>query len=428
MSKTISGSKLAVRSKKLFSKVESIARTTRLIVRNSAKFTADGFVIALIQAVTSGKGSFNQLAMALALNGTKPLSRQALWKRVDCNAVSFMMEVTRSAVENRWSKEVLIASKIFNRVILEDSSQVKLPKENNEDFPAHGNGKGETAGCKFDLAFDLLTGEPLLQSLRLATDQDKELGKDLVDLVQSNDLVLRDMGYFSVKEFMRIDNLHACWLSRMPINVQAWDLEGRKLEDVLRAAKGNRLDLQMEITEERYGARLIAVRATAEVAGQRRRERMEQARSKGKQATKDTLTRCDWHIIVTNVVADRMSADDLFKLYAVRWNIEIAFRAWKQSGHLVEALGRHSNLFHLQVLMLAGILQLILIMKITRLMQGSCRKEDFSIEKVADSLAVFLLRITSLSELDDYNPDQRHIKMDRRKRKSLRNIGISTLS
>jgi hypothetical protein len=146
MSKTISGSKLAVRSKKLFSKVESIARTTRLIVRNSAKFTADGFVIALIQAVTSGKGSFNQLAMALAVNGTKPLSRQALWKRVDCNAVSFMMEVTRSAVENRWSKEVLIASKIFNRVILEDSSQVKLPKENNEDFPAHGNGKSETAG------------------------------------------------------------------------------------------------------------------------------------------------------------------------------------------------------------------------------------------------------------------------------------------
>jgi IS4 transposase len=50
-----------------------------------------------------------------------------------------------------------------------------------------------------------------------------------------------------------------------------------------------------------------------------------------------------------------MSADDLFKLYAVRWNIEIGFRAWKQSGHLAQALARRSNQFHLQVWMLAGI-------------------------------------------------------------------------
>ena len=41
-----------------------------------------------------------------------------------------------------------------------------------------------------DLVFDLLTGEPLFQTLHLATDQDRELGKDLVDLVEKDDLVL----------------------------------------------------------------------------------------------------------------------------------------------------------------------------------------------------------------------------------------------
>ncbi|MDF1862682.1 MAG: hypothetical protein P1U87_20865 [Verrucomicrobiales bacterium] len=40
--------------------------------------------------------------------------------------------------QQRWSSEVLIASKLFARVILEDSSQIKLPKGNHEDFPAHG--------------------------------------------------------------------------------------------------------------------------------------------------------------------------------------------------------------------------------------------------------------------------------------------------
>ncbi len=245
MFNTISGSKLAARSKKLFSQVGSIARQTGLIVRRSVKFSAEGFVVTLIQSVTSGKASFNQLAQSLSHCETKSMSRQALWNRMDSKAVSFMMEVTRRALEQRWSSEVLIASKLFARVILEDSSQVKLPKGNHEDFPAHGNGKGETAGCKFDLAFDLLTGEPVHQSLRLATDQDKELGKDLVDLVKPNDLVLRDMGYFSLAEFLRIEGRYAWWLSRLPANVMARDFEGRKLEDILRTTKCNRLDRPM---------------------------------------------------------------------------------------------------------------------------------------------------------------------------------------
>jgi IS4 transposase len=427
MFNTISGAELAVRSKKLFAELGSIARQTGLIVRQSRKFSADGFVLSLLQAVTSGQGSFNQIAVALALNGSKPLSRQALWKRVDANAVSFMMEVTRSAVEQKWSGEVLIACELFDRVILEDSSQVKLPAGNHEDFPAHGNGKGETAGCKFDLAFDLLTGQPVLQSLRLATDQDKELGKDLVDLVKRNDLVLRDMGYFSLGEFSRIEALDAWWLSRLPANVLAWDLDSRTLDDTLRTTNAYRLDLEMYVGEVQHRCRLIAVRAAPDVAAQRRRERKKQAEVHGKQISKETLIRCDWHLILTNVRMEAMSAQNLFKLYAVRWNIEIGFRAWKQSGHLAKAMARRSNIFHLQVLMLAGFLLLIMLLKITRLLQGSHRDLDLSIEKIADHLGSFILRMTSLSALEHYNPDPRHVKMDRRNRANLRETAIKAL-
>jgi len=428
MFNTISGAKLAVRSKKLFSKLSSIARETGLIIRHSFKFNAEGFLLSLLQSVSSGQGSCNQIAVALALNGAKPLSRQALWNRVDAKAVSFMMEVTRRAVEQRWSNEVLIASKLFARVLLEDSSQVKLPAANHECFPAHGNGKSETAGCKLDLAFDLLTGQPVLQNLRLATDQDKELGKDLVDLVERNDLVLRDMGYFSLGEFSRIEALDAWWLSRLPANVLAWDDEGRTLEELLRKIKACRLDLRMCIGEARHSCRLIAVRAAPDVARQRRRERKKQAEDRGKKPSKEALIRCDWHIIVTNVESDAMSAENLFKLYSVRWNIEIGFRAWKQSANLAKALSRRSNASHLEVLMLAGILLLILLLKIQRLLQGACLDLDLSIEKTADHLCSFILRMTSLDDLDRYNPDLRHVKMDRRRRQNLRKTAAGALS
>ena len=71
------GSKLAARSKKLFGKLDSIARQTGLIVRQSKKFSAAGFVTVLLQAVVSGKGSFTQMAVGLSAIEARSLTPQA---------------------------------------------------------------------------------------------------------------------------------------------------------------------------------------------------------------------------------------------------------------------------------------------------------------------------------------------------------------
>ena len=87
---------------------------------------------------------------------------------MDLSTVPFLLSVVGVALKQRWSKEALIATDVFGRVIIEDSCQVKLPKANHADFPGHGNDGGMTAGCKFDMAFDLLTGEPVAHALYLA--------------------------------------------------------------------------------------------------------------------------------------------------------------------------------------------------------------------------------------------------------------------
>jgi len=168
MFKTISGSKLADRSKTFFSRLDSLARKTKLIVRFSPKFSAEGFTLGVFKAVLTGKASFNQLARSLGLSEDKAMTRQALHQRVDKSTLAFMISATGQAIKDRWDDQSLIVTKRFNRVIIEDSSQAKTDKRNAEDFPGHGNGKGKTAGCKIDLSFDLLTGEPVMESLHLA--------------------------------------------------------------------------------------------------------------------------------------------------------------------------------------------------------------------------------------------------------------------
>ncbi len=428
MFNTISGSKLADRSKELFSGLDSLARETELIVRSSAKFSAKGFMLSLFKAVLTGKASFNQIAANLKRTETKSMSRQGVHGRVDQTAVSFMIAATGQALTERWTEQKLICSKIFNRVLVEDSSQAKTHVKNAEDFPGHGNGKGKTAGCKSDLAFDLLTGEPVFQTLHLATEQDRELGKDLVDLVEQDDLVLRDMGYFSVKEFDRIARRDAYWLSRLPVSVKVCDTEGRKLETILRASKAKQVEFEARVTEGGHRARLLAVRAAPEVARERRRKRREKSRELGKQPSKDMLLRDGWYLLITNIGEDLMGSSDLFKLYATRWQIEITFRAWKQSAQLIKAIGRDSNLFHLQCLIYAAIIILILTMKTASLLRQQHARYRLSIEKIADDLGSQILTLLSLDRFGDYDPDPRHLQMDKRSRKSLWQIAMECLT
>lgn len=428
MFKTISGSKLADRSKGLFCQLESLARETHLIERTSAKFSAAGFLLSQFKAVLTGKASFEQIARSLKSSEKKSISRQAVHERVDKAAVAFMISVTGQALKERWAEQKLICSKVFNRVLIEDSSQAKTHVNNAEDFPGHGNGKGKTAGCKSDLAFDLLTGEPLFQTLHLATDQDRELGKDLVDLVEKDDLVLRDMGYFGVNEFDRIAHRGAYWLSRVPVNVKICDMEGCKLETILRNSKAKQVEIEVLVTEDGHRARLLAVRAAPEVAKERRRKRREKARELGKQPSNDMLLRDGWYLLITNIGADIMNCSDLFKLYATRWQIEITFRAWKQAGQLIKALARDTNEFHLQCLMYAAIIILILTMKTASLLRQQHARYRLSIEKLADDLGSHILTLLSLDHFGDYDPDPRHIQMDRRSRKSLLQIATECLT
>lgn len=414
------GSELAARSKEFFSSLDPLARRSGLIIRRSRHFSAAGFVLSLLKSCVSGKASFNQLAMTLGDIEVKSSSKQAVHKRLGRAATEFMLDVVAKSLALRWSvsdreDDMLRA---FGRVIVEDSSQRRVPVANHEDFPAHGNGQGKTAGAKFDFAFDLKTGEPVEASLHLATTQDREIGPDLVDSIRCGDLMLRDMGYYSAGEFARIEECGALWLSRLPATTGATDQRGRTIEERLRSCRGNRVEFQARLGKDGHLARLVAVRAERALAERRRRERRAAALKQGRTPSDDTLLRDGWHIMVTNIPGEKMDSRVLFELYAQRWQIEIVFSAWKQSGRTDAALTRRSNPFHLQCLMFASLLHLILTMKVAGLVAAGVANLQASIEKLADSLASHILRMTHLLELPDWSPDPRHLALDRRNTRS----------
>ena len=132
----------AARSLFSISRLEEIARRTHFVVRNSRKFSVAAFLLVILQSVSSGKASFNQLAMALMDLNLLSTSKQAIHKRINKHAVSFLHQVIQDLLVG-YSDYVLeeFNNRGFNRILVEDSSTLRLPKSNAELFPAHGNAR-----------------------------------------------------------------------------------------------------------------------------------------------------------------------------------------------------------------------------------------------------------------------------------------------
>jgi ribosomal protein L12E/L44/L45/RPP1/RPP2 len=156
------------------------------------------------------------------------------------------------------------------------------------------------------------------------------------------------MGYFILAEFSLIESLGAYWLSRIPANVHIKTLEGKAIEEVLRKRKTELIDMAVTLGEEAKPARLVAIRATVEVAEKNLREASEKARLRGHTLSVGQKERCRWHLIATNVPAEKMDTQAASDLYTCRWNIEIIFRAWKQGMNLARALDRRRSLIQSQ--------------------------------------------------------------------------------
>ena len=83
--------------------LDLIASQTRLIIRNSRKFTATGFLQSLLSSVATGLASLNQIAGDLKDRDHPGMARQSLHERFDIRSTAFLMAVLGDLMQQRYS-------------------------------------------------------------------------------------------------------------------------------------------------------------------------------------------------------------------------------------------------------------------------------------------------------------------------------------
>lgn len=146
---------------KLDGKLHSLACDAGLIVRRTRSFSGEGFLLAMLKAVCSGNASFNRIACLLSQSETRAMSRQALHSRIKEEAVEFLDAVLDHIVSHRIAPLVSAEERIFRRILVQDSTQLKMHRANHRVYPALDNHSGRTAGVKIDMRLDAMSGLPL---------------------------------------------------------------------------------------------------------------------------------------------------------------------------------------------------------------------------------------------------------------------------
>ena len=401
--------------------LNGIAKKTKFITRNSKKFSAHSILTALMKCVITGKGSFREIASFLTSLERKSISRQGVFKRINSECVEFLSQTAYAIIASQAKTVQKICSKSkIKRILTEDSTFQNMNSANAGNFPAHGNSKGRTAGFKMDIIYDLLTGKPIFQGLFSGTQQDKKTGSEILKFIKKGDLILRDMGYFSHAVFMAIKKRKGHWLSRLPANVKVLLADGSKLEKKLRSRSNKFIDEEVLVGDEGLRCRLVAARADDKLAQKRRRNRIKSSKNKPSQ---QSLVRDGWHILLTNL-DDEMKSEELFEIYRLRWNVEVRFKAWKQSINMKSVFKTVSNYDHLQALIYAALIfQLITLNLAAKLEIGD---RVVSLENFSSEIASRILEIVRHTKTVDFTFDSRHILMEKRKRKPLMDQILTT--
>jgi hypothetical protein len=324
--------------------VEALARATGFQQRTQRKVRLPDFVGGLLAVAAAGHQSLERVAASIARCARVKYSKQALDKRLGTAAVGFLAAVFvrcfRPALREASDRGLFTA---FTRVLLHDSTSLALPKRYAADYPGCTNQHGSSSQLKIQLVCNLLDSTVAQVALSGYTRNDQSAAVDILEELRPGDLLIRDLGYFTLSVFRQIAQRSACFLSRYRHDVTVLDPATHRpipLAKVL--GKQGFFDAWVLLgVQEQLPVRLVAQPVPEAVANARRRT-LRQGHDRKLNPSKEHFFLLGWNIYITNVAEEVWSAATFPPLYRLRWRIETLFKAFK--SHLALTLLSHQSL------------------------------------------------------------------------------------
>lgn len=346
--------------------VEEIARETGFTIRQRKVepylffwSIVLGFGVRLQRTLESLRRGYSDMAGV-------DLCQSAWHDRFTPECVKFLRACVELALQ-QMAKEInrTLSPKMkwVNDILIQDSSIVRLSAALMNKFPATRS-RGKAAGLKVSLLVSAVASCP--QTVTIHGERIHETKTLRIGPWVKDKLLLVDLGFFKYRMFVRIQENGGYFLTRLKNNSNplflstlhkyrgnAIELEGKRWKEVKDKMKRSILDAEVEISFSRRAYR-------------------------GKQSTDAKSFRLvaiynveakRYHVYLTNIPPDALSAEDIAELYRVRWDIEMIFKELKSKYSLDVIKSANPNV--VEGLIWVAILTLLVSRRLFNLLRAS---------------------------------------------------------
>jgi hypothetical protein len=318
---------------------DELAEACRFARRRSP-VTGAGFLQALVLGYLKDRAApLEALAQPLGV------SRQALDQRFGPAACALcrlaLLRAANHVVARR--AEVFPLLERFAGVFIDDCTQAPLPGGAEADFPGCGGaeaGQG-AAGMKLLVRWELTGGQVHHVGVHAARASDRAALAQAPAL-PAGCLHLADLGFCDFGRLRAEAERGVHWVSRLPAQARVRLAGGtdRPLAEQLRAWRERgeaEVDAAAEVgNKSAVPGRLVAFACPADVAARRLANLEKEARRRGRPVSERQREMCRWTVLWTSVPAGWLSAEQLWRVYRLRWQIELLFKRLKSEGGLGE--------------------------------------------------------------------------------------------
>jgi len=305
-------------------------------IQRTSKITAIDFVRSLLfDHLHYPIPSLQQHALSIFKDNGSNITKQALDKRFNDKALEFIRKLFELLLARQLESNHLDSylSSHFEGIKVMDSTEFQLPNYFIEDFPGYSL-QGAAACAAIQLEYDVLSRKINFLAIGSARQSDKTIADQRMQDIKKGELILRDLGYYSTDSYLKIEEQQAFYISRLKAQVGIYkktsegfeDLNWSSILQLVKKSKQGYLDQWVYIgKKQKHRVRLIAWELP-ETEQQKRLQRKKKIKSA---LVKEDIIWSKLNVIITNIDATIIDAQQAYNLYKIRWQIEWMFKIWK---------------------------------------------------------------------------------------------------
>ncbi len=327
--------------------LRDLARDVGFVQRTSKYQAKDLVALCVWMSQNIATTSLTQLSSYLEASTEVLISPEGLNQRFNQAAVQFLQHLLAELLNQKLTSSMPISSphtSIFKRIRILDSTAFQLPDPFSFVYPGAG-GCSHTAGVKIQLEYDLLSGQFLHIHIGPGKQHDRTYGSLCVPTVTANDLCIRDLGYFHLKDLQHIQEKKAYYISRIKSNTRIYQKNPNPdyFQDG-RIKKGTEyIQIDMEALmnslqpgqtceifntyvgmTDKVPTRVIVHRLTKEQQQKRLQDQTVREKKKGMKYSARSKRLSGINVYMTNTPTDIVPMGQVHDWYSLRWQIGVS--------------------------------------------------------------------------------------------------------